>query len=73
MKECSLNHFTESLAPWLNDKYIRNVILHDNGQITFSFKDGINDTYQVTDCDRDQLGKICHDLVRKGISVQGLQ
>ena len=73
MKECSLNHFTESLAPWLDDKYIRSVKLHDNGQITFSFKDGINDTYQVTDCDRSQISKICHDLVRKGISVEGLQ
>lgn len=73
MKECSLNHVTESLGPWLNDKYIGSVSLRDNGQVTFSFKDGISDTYQVTDCDRAQLNKICHDLSLRGIAVEGLQ
>ncbi len=72
MKECSLNHFTESLAPWLDRKYIRSLVLKNNGQVTFSFKDGINDTYQITDCDRDQLQKIGKELALKGISVEGL-
>ena len=73
MKKCSLNNFTESLQPWLDDNYIRKVVLNDKSQVTFSFNDGINDTYEITDCDRKEIEKVCRDLVKKGIAVQGLE
>lgn len=73
MKKCSLTHFTESLLPWLDDNYIRNVVLNDKSQVTFSFSDGVSDTYEITDCDRKQIEKVCRDLVKRGIAVQGLE
>ena len=73
MKKCSLNHFTESLAPWLDDNYIRRVTLNTDNKVTFSFIDGVSDTYEVTDCNARQLNKICCDLAAKGIQVDGLE
>ena len=72
MKKCTLNHFTESLAPWLDDKYIRSVMLHDDGHVTFSFVDNVSDTYEISDCDVSEIKKICQDLADRGIPVHGL-
>lgn len=72
MKECTLNHFTESLAPWLDDNYIRNVVLHHDGRVTFSFMDNVSDTYEISDCNVSEIRKICEDLAKRGIPVLGL-
>lgn len=73
MKQCSLNHFTESLAPWLDSNYIRSVTLSKEHRVTFSFIDGVSDTYEITDCDSRQVEKVCRDLAKKGITVKGLE
>ena len=73
MKKCSLNHFTDSLAPWLDDNYIRRVTLRKDNKVTFSFIDGVSDTYEVTDCNTSQLNKVCRDLAARGIKVDGLE
>jgi len=70
MKQCSLDLFTESLRPWLDNNYIRSVSVDQKGRITFFFMDGIEDTYEVTDCDRSQIKKICKELSERGIPVK---
>lgn len=71
MKECSLNHYTQSLAPWLNKNYIRLIRLDDDGRVVFYFYDGVIDSYEITDCDRVQLKAVIKDLQEKGIPVKG--
>lgn len=73
MKECSLNHFTESLEPWLNANYIGSIALDNDGQVIFSFIDGVSDVYRITDCNRSQVEAVCRDLQAKGILVKGLE
>ena len=72
MKQCSLYHFTESLRPWLDNNYIRSVVIDQKGNVTFTFMDGIKDSYQITDCDRNQVRKACKKLSARGIPVRGL-
>lgn len=72
MNECSLDHFTESLEPWLTSNYIRSVFLDSNDNVVFSFIDGVSDVYKMTDCSRAQVEHVCRDLQAKGIAVQGL-
>lgn len=70
MKECSLDNFTESLRPWLDNNYIRSVSIDQNGHITFLFMDGVEDKYHVTDCDISRIKQICKELQDKGIPVK---
>lgn len=70
MKECSLDHFTESLRPWLDNNYIRSVSVDLSGHITFFFMDGVEDTYRVTDCDRSHIKQICKEMKERGIPVK---
>jgi hypothetical protein len=70
MKQCSLQHFTESLRPWLDNDYIRAVTIDRKGLVTFTFMDGIMDTYEIIDCDRNQVRKICGELSARGIPVR---
>lgn len=72
MKQCSLNQFTESLSPWLNDNYIHRVTLRDDDKIVFSFIDGVSDVYEISDCNRPQIDKVCRELQKRGINVLGL-
>lgn len=72
MNTCSLNDFTDTLQPWLNQDYIHHVDLHGSGHITFAFRDGIKDSYQISDCSRQQVEQVCKDLARQGITVHGL-
>jgi len=70
MKQCSLNNFIASLGPWLDNNYIRSVSIDHKGHVTLFFMDGIRDTYDITDCDRSQVLKVCKDLSRSGIPVK---
>ena len=72
MKQCSLNHFTESLRPWLDNNYIRSVVIDQKGNVTFTFMDGIKDSYQITDCDKAHVQKVCRELSARGIPVKNL-
>lgn len=70
MKQCSLDQFTQSLQPWLDNNYIRSISIDQKGHVTFFFMDGVEDTYEVTDCDLAQIRKICKELEKKGIPVK---
>lgn len=72
MKQCSLNNFTESFRPWLDNNYIRNVVIDKKGNVTFTFMDGIKDTYQITNCDKAQIRKVCKELSDRGVPVRDL-
>lgn len=73
MKQCSLNHFTESLSPWLDSNYIDSVTLSKKQQVTFFFNDGVSDTFEISDCNRKQIEQVCRDLAASGIDVRGLE
>lgn len=70
MKECSLDHFTESLRPWLDNDYIRSISVDEKGRITFFFMDGVEDTYHITDCDMSHIKQVCKELAERGIPVK---
>jgi hypothetical protein len=70
MKQCSLEEFKESLAPWLDSNYIRSVTLDHQGLVTFTFMDGVSDTYEITDCGRERVKTICDELLARGIPVR---
>lgn len=72
MKQCSLDQFTESLQPWLDNNYIRSVSINPKGHVTFFFMDGVADTYEVTDCDIGRIRDICRSLAKQGIPVKEL-
>lgn len=72
MKQCSLDHFIESLRPWLDNNYIRNVVIDKKGHVTFTFMDGIKDTYQITGCDKAYVKKVCKEISMRGIPVKEL-
>lgn len=42
MNECSLNHITESLEPWLNTNHIRFIAIDKDSRVIFSFIDGVS-------------------------------
>lgn len=70
MKTCNLSDFMKSLAPWLDNDYIRKAYLDDNGHFVLLFTDGVKNVYHIEDCERSQLNAILLDLKHKGISVE---
>ena len=70
MKQCSLEHFTESLEQWLDQNYIRAVTIDGKGRVTFTFMDGVKDTYQIAGCDRSQVMRACRCLTERGVPVR---
>lgn len=70
MKQCSLDQFSECIDLWLIQNYIRSVIIDPRGRVTFTFMDGIKDTYEITGCDRAQVKKACRHLSEQGIPVK---
>ncbi|MFZ5799502.1 MAG: hypothetical protein C4563_07860 [Desulfobulbus sp.] len=70
MKQCTLDHFSETLEMWLMQNYIRSVTIDAKGRVTFTFMDGVKDTLQVTGCDRSQVIRACRQLSEQGIPVR---
>ncbi|MHB8810003.1 MAG: hypothetical protein ACYC9M_08300 [Desulfobulbaceae bacterium] len=70
MKQCSLDQFCECIDLWLAQNYIRGVIIDPRGRVTFTFMDGIKDTYEITGCDRAQVKKACRHLSEQGVPVK---
>ena len=70
MKHCSLDQFIESLRPWVDNNYIRSVAIDQKGNVTFTFMDGIKDSYHVSGCDQNYMLKICRELSARGIPVR---
>jgi hypothetical protein len=72
MKQCSLDHFSEYLELWLAQNYIRNVTIDPRGRVTFTFMDGVKDTFQISGCDRGQVIRACRFLSDQGVPVREL-
>ncbi len=72
MKQCSLDHFNESVELWLAQSYIRSLTVDPKGRVTFTFMDGVKDSFQITDCDRAQVVRACRSLSDHGIPVREL-
>lgn len=70
MKQCSLDHFTEALTLWIDHDYIRSVTIDAKGRITFTFMDGVKDTFEIAGCDKFQVKRACKCLSERGIPVR---
>ena len=70
MKQCSLDQFSEYIVLWLAQNYIRSVRIDPRSRVTFTFMDGVKDTYEITGCDRAQVKKACRHLSEQGIPVK---
>jgi hypothetical protein len=57
------------LKPWLNDDYIREVRLGNEGNVTLWFVDGGYQTYQIDDCTSDQLENTIAHMKEHGVQV----
>lgn len=70
MKQCLLDHFSMCLELWLGENYIRAVTIDRRGRVTFTFMDGVKESFEVCDCDRAQVLRACQILADYGIPVR---
>ena len=70
MKTCSLDSFLAELKPWLSGNFIHKATSDPGGQFTLHFLDGTKNVYQIDDCTKPQVEKICADLKKEGIAVE---
>ena len=70
MKQCSLEQFAESLDLWLDQNYIRAVSIDGKGRVSFTFMDGVKDTYQIAGCGRSEMMRACRCLAERGVPVR---
>ena len=70
MKTCNMSDFMKALDPWLDEDYIRNAYMDDNGHFILLFKDGVKNVYHIEDCSKSQLQEILEDLKKKGVPVE---
>jgi hypothetical protein len=60
----------QALNPWLDDDYIRQAYLDENGHFVLLFMDGVKNVYNIEDCETSQLKTILEDLKKKGVTVK---
>ena len=72
MKTCTLSDFMQSLNPWLNEDYVRSVVVDANHRLRLHFVDGGEAVYRIDDCTEDRLEEILDRLKNNGIPVQEL-
>jgi hypothetical protein len=65
-----MSDFMKALDPWLDEDYIRNAYMDDNGHFILLFKDGVKNVYHIEDCSKSQLQEILEDLKKKGVPVE---
>jgi hypothetical protein len=70
MKTCSLSDFMESITPWLSEDYIRKAHLNEKGFVVLYFLDGVQNVYNIDDCNADQIKDVLEDLKTRGIKVE---
>ena len=70
MKTCTLNDFLEAVKPWIDSDYIRDACLNSDGHFVLNFTDGVQNVYQINDCNVDQLEGILSEFKKKGIHVK---
>ncbi|MFU8818246.1 MAG: hypothetical protein ACNA74_00825 [Desulfurivibrio sp.] len=71
MRTCSLHDFMTELKPWLDSDHIREAELDEHHHLILHFMDGMKNVYEISDCNRQQIGEVLENLRQKGISVQG--
>jgi len=72
MKKCSLNSFIDEIKPWLSGDYISKAEIVDEGRFTLHFLNGTMNVYKIDNCTKNQVEKICEDLIEKGIVVENI-
>ncbi|MCF8068071.1 MAG: hypothetical protein K9L30_05755 [Desulfobacterales bacterium] len=68
-KTCKLSDFMKSVDPWLSENYIRRAYINDQGHFVLMFKDNIQNTYEIDDCNESQIKKVLMDLKEKGVPI----
>ena len=69
MNKCTFIDFMQALKPWLNDHYIKEAHLDDNGNFILMFVDGGQKVYHVDDCSAEQLKDTVELLRQNGVPV----
>jgi len=70
MKTCSLNSFIDDLKPWLSGDYISKAVIESEGRFTLYLVNGTMNLYKIDDCTKNQVEKVCEELIQKGIVVE---
>ncbi|HET98309.1 MAG TPA: hypothetical protein ENN98_06410 [Desulfurivibrio alkaliphilus] len=70
MRTCSLQDFMAELEPWLDSDHIRSAELDQHGHLILHFLDGMKNVYEISDCNRQQIGEVLSNLRQRGIPVQ---
>jgi hypothetical protein len=60
----------QEITPWLSTEYIRIAFLDEKGNFVLQFLDGVQNVYQIEDCNEPQVKEILADLKKKGIPVK---
>lgn len=60
----------ESIKPWLSKDYIRKAHLNRKGQVVLYFLDGVQNVYNIDDCNEAQIKAVLEDLKTKGVKVE---
>jgi len=70
MRTCSLQDFMAELEPWLDSDHIRSAELDQHDHLILHFLDGMKNVYEISDCNRQQIGEVLSKLRQRGIPVQ---
>ncbi|MFH7320979.1 hypothetical protein ACHHRT_10280 [Desulfurivibrio sp. D14AmB] len=70
MRTCSLQDFMAELEPWLDSDHIRSAELDQHDHLILYFLDGMKNVYEISDCNRQQIGEVLSKLRQRGIPVQ---
>ena len=70
MKTCSLDNFLEELKPWLSSDYLYKAVSDGNGHFIIHFLDGTKNTYDIDDCNEEQIEHLIVALENEGILVE---
>ncbi|THB79123.1 MAG: hypothetical protein D6B25_02495 [Desulfobulbaceae bacterium] len=69
MKTCSLHDFMTEMKPWLDSSYIQTAFVDKRGNFVLQFIDGVQNIYNIDDCNAEQIQGILKDLKARGISI----
>jgi hypothetical protein len=69
MTTCTFVDFIQMLKPWLNDNYIKQARIDENGRFKIIFVDGGQQQYLISDCSASDLEKAIELLEANGVHI----
>ncbi len=69
MTTCTFIDFIQMLKPWLNDNYIKQARIAEDGRFKIIFVDGGQQQYLISDCSATDLEKAIELLEANGVHI----